>query len=442
MTSRKVGVVGAGMLGLTLAHRLSKAGHSVDLIEGGPQIGGLAVPHDYGEFVWDKYYHCILPQDQALIALLRELGLEGDLRWRTTGTGYYARNTFFNMNGNADFLRFPLLSLIDKFRLGMTVVRATRFSDPFKLYEITAEEWLTRLCGRNAYAVFWKPLLKAKFGPYHDQVAAVFIWATLKRLFGARGGGDNQEKLGYVSGGYARILGRMQESLVKAGVSVKLGTQVTRIAGEEGGARIEWRGGAQKYDQVYFTAPTGVARKVAGSEFAPHVEKMGGDYPTSGSYLGVICMGLVLKKELMPYYVLNIGEEGTGLTGVIGMTNLVDSAAETKGRALTYLPRYLGSEDPAFESSDAEIESSFIDKGLKRLFKDLSASDIVGAHVHRARLVQPLPLARKGGGGVFAVPAGTKPFQILNTSMLRCATLNNNEVVGLVDEFLAKNPLG
>jgi hypothetical protein len=31
-----------------------------------------------------------------------------------------------------------------------------------------------------------------------------------------------------------------------------------------------------------------------------------------------------------------------------------------------------------------------------------------------------------------------RPFQILNTSMLTCATLNNNDVVGLVEEFVER----
>src|SRR4051812_35374972 len=84
----KVAVVGAGMLGLTLAHRLGKLGHEVQILEAGNGLGGLACAQDYGEFTWDRYYHCILPQDGKLIGLLKELGLEDDLRWRATGTGY------------------------------------------------------------------------------------------------------------------------------------------------------------------------------------------------------------------------------------------------------------------------------------------------------------------------------------------------------------------
>ena len=41
-----------------------------------------------------------------------------------------------------------------------------------------------------------------------------------------------------------------------------------------------------------------------------------------------------------------------------------------------------------------------------------------------------------GGNGK---PTGLNgPFRIVNTSMLRCATLNNNEVVALVDRVLGQ----
>src|SRR5258706_8250611 len=89
-----------------------------------------------------------------------------------------------------------------------------------KLYAISAQDWLTRWCGRRGYEVFWRPLLRAKFGPFYDQVAAVFIWATLTRLFGARSGAAAKEKLGYVRGGYRTILDRFETRLARAGALV------------------------------------------------------------------------------------------------------------------------------------------------------------------------------------------------------------------------------
>src|SRR5690606_23094020 len=329
----KVGIVGAGMLGLTLGHRLARAGHTVEIFESGGQSGGLAAPHDYGSFVWDRYYHCILPQDQNLIRLLAELGLEDDLRWRTTGTGYYGKGVFHNMSGNKDFLAFPLLSLADKFRLGATIFYATRFADPYKLYRVTAKDWLTRTCGRKVYEVFWLPLLKAKFGPFHDQIAAVFIWAALTRLLGAGEGGANKENLGYVRGGYGAVLGKLEAWLASHGAKLRLDSPIAAARPGRGGEAacvLETSGpeGECKtfgFDQVFFTAPTSLAAKVSAPEFQPHIRRMATDYPTSGAYLGVICLVLVLKKPLTPYYVLNIGED-LGLTGVIEMTNLIDAA--------------------------------------------------------------------------------------------------------------------
>lgn len=440
------------MLGLTLAYRLAKKGHQVRIFEAGDALGGLACAQDYGEFVWDRFYHCILPQDGKLIGLLKELGLEGDLRWRATGTGYYGRGKFHSMSNNRDFLAFPLLSLLDKVRLGATIFYATRFADPFKLYGVTAKAWLTRMCGRKTYEVFWLPLLKAKFGPFHDQVAAVFIWATLTRLFGARTAGKNQENLGYVRGGYAAILGRLEKALVEMGAEIHLGHAVTRIRstpaaeGRPAGCElsVSAAGGADRalgFDQVFFTAPTALAERAADTDLLPYVKRMAEWYPTSQAYLGVICLVLVLKKPLTPYYVLNIGED-LGLTGLIEMTNLIDTSEETNGRSLVYLPRYLDSRDSRFGDPDEKVLRDMLGGGLSKLFPGFSEKDdLVGYTVHRARHVQPLPLARDSLGEIRPAPALERPFHIVNTSMLRCATLNNNEVVGLVDDFLAKTDL-
>src|SRR5581483_982974 len=216
----------------------SSRGDQVDVLEAEPRLGGLACEQDYGSFFWDRFYHCILPQDTNLLAVLAELGLADDLRWTRTGTGYYADRQFFSMSGNKDFLKFPLLTWVDKFRLGAAIVWATRFADPDALYRVSAQDWLTRLCGERAYGRFWQPLLKAKFGPYHDKVAAVFIYATLVRLFGARSAAAGKESLGYVRGGYRRILDRFRERLEQRGSAVRVSSPVLSISPEGPGCRV------------------------------------------------------------------------------------------------------------------------------------------------------------------------------------------------------------
>jgi protoporphyrinogen oxidase len=442
----RVGVVGGGVLGLTLAFRLAKLGHRVELFEAASELGGLAASHDYGPFHWDKFYHCILPQDRHLIGLLGDLGLESELRWRQTGTGYYARGRCFPMSRSLDYLKFPLLSWIDKARVGATVVYAALAADPRKLYSISAEDWLVRWCGRRGYQAFWRPLLRAKFGPFHDQVSAVFIWATLTRLFGARAGAASKEKLGYVRGGYRTVLGCMERELLALGAILHKGTPVTAIRrkgtpGSGDGRTCEVHYGAQvlgeraTFDHVFFTGPTRLARQVVDTSLMPAVERAESDHPSAASYLGVACLVLAMKRRLTPFYVLNVGDERIELTGVIEMTNLVDRDAETAGLSLVYVPQYMDSADPRLSGDDGEMERTLVDRGLSTMFPDLSRRELVYHRVHRAKLVQPLPLVRHAAPGAEVV-SRTEPLQILNTSMLTCATLNNDEVVAFVDRFV------
>ena len=57
-----IGIVGGGILGLSLAFYLQKRGHEVAVYERNSYLGGLASSFDYGDFVWDRFYHVILPK--------------------------------------------------------------------------------------------------------------------------------------------------------------------------------------------------------------------------------------------------------------------------------------------------------------------------------------------------------------------------------------------
>jgi protoporphyrinogen oxidase len=436
-------VVGGGVLGLTLAWRLLALGHRVELLEAAPYFGGLASACDYGEFRWDRYYHCLLPSDERLIGLVRELGLGGDLRWTRTRTGYFGGGRFHEMTGGADFLRFPLLSFLQKGRLGAALAFATRFSDPQQLYSIPASEWLGRLCGRKTFEIFWKPLLRAKFGAYHDRVAAVFLWATLQRLWKRPAAGQKKGTLGYVHGGYDAILRQLTVQSVARGAQLTSGARIDAIRAADGGRRCQidfTRPGAaaetRSYDQVFFTAPVGEARRLTDAALRPAVERFAADHPAATTYLGVVCTVLVLKRPLTPYYVVNLADERLELTGLIEMTNLIDPSAETAGRSLVYLPRYVDSADPLFEQGDDAILESALARGLKLLFPDLKDVEIVRREVHRARFVQALPVVQAAPQGS-PIPPLEAPFQMVNSALLRAATLNNNEIVGLVDDFVA-----
>ena len=60
-------------MGLALARRFARDGHSVTVLERAEQLGGPATWHDFGGFYWDRFYHVILPSDRHLIAFVDEL---------------------------------------------------------------------------------------------------------------------------------------------------------------------------------------------------------------------------------------------------------------------------------------------------------------------------------------------------------------------------------
>src|SRR5262249_32817793 len=125
-TPQRWAVVGGGMLGMMLAHRLSQQGKQVTLFEAAGQLGGLASAWELGGVVWDRHYHVILLSDLHLRGLLGELGLADDLVWKETRTGFYTDGKLYSMSNTLEFLRFPPLGLIDKLRLGFTIFYASK----------------------------------------------------------------------------------------------------------------------------------------------------------------------------------------------------------------------------------------------------------------------------------------------------------------------------
>ncbi len=113
--SMRIGIIGGGLMGLALAHRLSAEGHAVTVFERDQQLGGLATHHDYGPFTWDRFYHVILPSDRHLIGFLTDIGLGQRLRWARTRTGFYVDEKLYSVSNNLELLKFPLVGLWGNF---------------------------------------------------------------------------------------------------------------------------------------------------------------------------------------------------------------------------------------------------------------------------------------------------------------------------------------
>jgi len=426
----KIGIIGGGLSGLALAQRLGDRGHKVTVFERDSQPGGLATYQDHGPFVFDRYYHVILPSDRYLISFLRDIGLEGDLRWETTLTGFFVKEKLYSMSNALEFLKFPPLSVRSKFRLGLTILYCSRINNWKRLESITVEDFLVRLSGRTTYEKMWKPLLLAKLGENYRRVSAVFIWTYIKRMFSARDSSASKEQMGHVNGGYKTVFDRLEKVIDDQGGQLRLGTSVGRIAPANGGAGIDvvLESSVEHFDKVIFTGPVNVLQKVADDSLVA-VEQSGRDV----EYLGVLCMALVTSKPLTEFYILNIADSRIPFTGVVGMSNILGDD-ETAGMHLTYLPKYVLSTDEELKRPEEEVRNEFL-AGLRLIFPDFSDDDIVSCRVHRAIKVQPLQVLNFSD--LIPTIATQHPdFFVLNTAQFVNNTLNNNEVIRAVDAFM------
>lgn len=425
----RIGVVGGGLMGLALADQLASAGHRVDVYEKSEQIGGLATWHDFDRFVWDRFYHVILPTDSALLGFMKRIGLGDQVKWGATQTGYYVDSNFYSLSNNVDFLRFPPLSLWSKFRLAATILYCARIDDWRTLEKITVESFLRRTSGNATFEKFWQPLLLAKLGEEYKRVSAVFIWSYIKRMFSARDAAAAKEQLGHVSGGYKVVFDRVRSRIEGAGGSIATGADVTQVSARNGGGiSIHLGAKVEHYDKVIFTSPVNVMRHVVESTLV--------DVPTAGKdveYLGVVCMVLVTRTPLMPYYILNIGDERIPFTGIIGMSNLV-STQETAGLHFAYLPKYVLSDDPILQRSDEDLRELFF-SGVQKMFPEYPRDQIVSVHINRAIKVQPLQVLNYSS---LVQQPRTKhaDFYVVNTAQFVNNTLNNNQVIQTANAFL------
>ena len=380
-----VAIVGGGITGVSVGYFLARQGVTIDIYEASPTLGGLAgqIVLEDGTAV-DRFYHAILSSDGSVRQLCEELGIADQLRFRETRTGFFDRGRIYSMNSTIDFLRFPLLGWSDRFRLGLTVLRALLIKDWEYLENISVRDWLVRWSGKRTYEALWRPMLNAKFDGGFDTVPATWIWSRLVRMKSARGGANQKEMVGHLVGGHITLIRAMEKFILKAGGNIHLNSPVHEIMIEEG---VAWglRNGemAQIYDRVVCTLPAPVFERLIPDANAEYLSFLG-----RTEYLGVISALLVLDEPLSGYWTLNLTDMESPFTGVIETTTYIDPEY-VGGHHLVYLPKYTAPASEWQTVPDQEIEQIWMEN-LETMFPEFDRRSIQYMQIHRERYVEPL----------------------------------------------------
>lgn len=343
--SQKAAVIGGGISGLASALALSARGHHVTLFEAERGLGGLGTTFEWRDTHLERFYHCLLPDDHALLARVSELGLDGDLLWRETAMGFMYRRRIWPMNTPRDLLSFGPLSFIERLRMGLMGLRARHDGLSPALDDITAESWLRGMVGDRCFEVLWRPLLSAKIGDHCTKLPALWLSSRLNREKTS-----GPERKGCLTGGYRSLIDAFDAELRRRGVEVRLGARVEAVREDANGMRVQLADAdGDAFDFVVCTTP--LAHFQSMTRALPVPEALAG---LRLDYQGVISTVVFTERPLTSYYWMPWVDSGATSQGVIEMSNLVP-LERTHGVHVNYLVNYTHRDSELYRLDDAGL---------------------------------------------------------------------------------------
>ena len=376
-----IAIIGGGPTGLAAAWELSKRGVNITLYErDANEIGGLAGAAPINETYIDRFYHHIFTSDTDILDLINEMGLSEDMLWVEPKNGIFINGILYPFTSPLDLITLPEVSLIGRFRMGLSVLMAKNVKDFMSMEGINAKDWLIQKTGNDAYEKIWRNLLYSKFDKDADDVSGVWIWNKFK-LRGSTRQSINKETLGYLRGSFFKVYKALAERLTNTGAKIVF-EPVTHISGNGNKVVIETESSAIVYDKALFTGAPALLCKLC--DFSA-------GYAANAAhtkYKSNICMTIVTKQRISDYYWVTVAQRGAPFVLFIEHTNLIKDP-EYKDKHIIYLSRYIDESDPFFTAPNEEITNVFFEY-LGRLFPGFRREAVTDSYINRAVYTQPV----------------------------------------------------
>jgi protoporphyrinogen oxidase len=257
-------------MGLSAAFHAIKAGHKVEVLEAGPEPGGMAAHFDLAGLSIERFYHFVCKSDIATMELMDDLGIRGKLRWRATSMGIYTNGKLHDWGTPVALLRFNEISLLSRLRYGPFAFLSVHRDRWDALETESARSWITRWCGVEVYDRLWKPLFALKFYQYAENVSAAWIWTRIRRIGRSRRS-RMQEELGYIEGGSQILVDALCSAILERGGRISTTCAAQKVLVEEGRViGVLTSEGVIQADAVISTVPTPLI-----SAMVPNLPKTG-----------------------------------------------------------------------------------------------------------------------------------------------------------------------
>lgn len=374
----KIGIIGAGITGLTAAYELAQAGHTVTVLEGTERAGGLAATFKDEHWDWplEVFYHHAFQSDRALIDLSKELGIGDRLFFPLPVTAIWQNGTVNAFDSPLAVLRYPYLTFVDKMRVGLATLYL-RLTENWKpLEQVTADEWLTRYVGAHAYHTLWEPLLANKMTRYYKETPMAWFWARIHK---------RSQRLGYYEGSYQTLTDALVAAVQARGVEIHYHSPVTRVDADGATWRVQVNGAEPSFDALLSTVSP-----QAMLQLAPALPQ---DYQAQVRALrslGALTLVLAVDRQVTDgYYWINLPKGQFPFLAFVEHTNY-QSPQHYGGDHILYLGDYPALDEPHWSASKEELLAEFLPH-LKKFNPSFDPSWIRRSWLFREAYAQPVP---------------------------------------------------
>jgi protoporphyrinogen oxidase len=373
----EIGIVGAGITGLTAAYELGKAGHNVTLFEQAAQAGGLSGTFRDERWDWrlEKFYHHLFASDDIVLSFSREIGLGDKIFFPKPVTAIWHDGDMNAFDSPLAVLGYPYLSFLDKMRVGLVTLYLRLSKSWGPLERVTAHEWLPRYIGRRAYEGLWEPLLSNKFGDSYQEVNMAWFWARIHK---------RTQRLGYYVGGYQTLIDTLVSSVQDQGGVIRLKAPVARIEGR--GPRIGVHGeeSSLEFDVVLVTVSPRAMLRLAPDLPQEYLAQVRGLRS-----VGALTLILALDRPVTDgFYWVNLPKGQFPFIAFVEHTNY-QPPEHYGGDHLVYLGDYPAPEHRYFRMSKNEILQEFL-PSMTKFNPAFDASWVRRSWLFREEYAQPV----------------------------------------------------
>lgn len=331
----------------------------------------------------EKHYRHIFRSDKYVMELLGEFNLTDKMQWNETKMAYYSKGKgLYEFGTPISLLKYKPLTFIEKIKFGISIIKIKLIKNYKKLEKITAEEWIKKNCGEAVYEKIWEPLLITKFGNQKNEVSMAWLWGKINLR--SSSSTANGEKLGYLDGSFEVLTKKIETFLVENNCKFKMHTNVTQVLKEGEKYIVKTDSNEEKYDFVISTVSYDISRKILKEVLTDEESRK----MKALKYTSAKTLLMYFKKQLTPFYWINIGDTQIPFGGIIEHTNMINSE-KYNGTHIIYISNYMDKSDKLYQL-DAEQLFDVYYKDLKKMNNHLEKEDILQVQCFEEEYAQPI----------------------------------------------------